>query len=80
MPGRTIGTKLEPPTEIVWEGTLTIIRNPDGYALATQRLRGDPMHDRALRMLLDYVERALADPANETDPISSGKKTNNHST
>jgi hypothetical protein len=52
MPGRTIGTRLHPPTEIVWKGIIEIRKTNNEYSKEVAHMGGDATLDVHARELL----------------------------
>lgn len=41
MPGGTVGTHLDPPNEVLWDGRITILKIGSGYDVQYQYETGD---------------------------------------
>jgi len=52
MPGKTIGTRLHPPTEIVWKGIIEIRKTNNGYSTEVAHMGGDATLDWYAKQLL----------------------------
>ena len=56
MPGKTIGTHLNPMPELVWQGHIVIHNVAGEFDLQYQFERGDPSADKIIR---EHIQKAI---------------------